>query len=244
MVAVTEGDASRQKRDDSRPGIPVDASGNATIDPTKNVLDLVYAESKYQDSMRNAEARIQKMAVDSLAQMSSYRHDAESKMQTWMRDAETKRIDQLTATRENYEKRIADMLSESVRSTSSLVSTQLLQIQSTFDARVNKLEEFRLMSQGRSSVADPQLASTLSTLGQNMQDMQSIFTKTLADYTRSQALAVAEINKSVGSVKDTQSGTTNNAAGRQQLINWVVQALMLLAAIGGPIIAILSLRKN
>ncbi|HXC76862.1 MAG TPA: hypothetical protein VNU19_07415, partial [Candidatus Acidoferrum sp.] len=34
------------------PGIPVDFAGGPTIDPTKNVLDLVRAESKYQDSMR------------------------------------------------------------------------------------------------------------------------------------------------------------------------------------------------
>jgi hypothetical protein len=244
MVAATEGDAPRQKREGARAGIPVDASGNSTIDPTKNVLDLVYAESKYQDSMRNAEARIQKMAVESLAQMTAYRHDAESKMQTWMRDAETKRIDQLTATRENYERRIADMLSESVRSTSALVSTQLLQIQSTFDARVNKLEEFRLTSQGKSSVADPQLANTLSTLGQNMNDMQTMFTKTLAEYTRAQAVAVAEISKSVGSVSTKQVGVSENMAGRQQLIAWIVGGLLLLAAVASPIIAALAMRPH
>lgn len=35
-----------------RSGIPVDAFGGATIDPTKNVLDLVEAANKRQDDMR------------------------------------------------------------------------------------------------------------------------------------------------------------------------------------------------
>lgn len=38
------------------PGPGVDASGQSVRDPTGNVLDLVAAESKYQDAMRNAEA--------------------------------------------------------------------------------------------------------------------------------------------------------------------------------------------
>ena len=35
-----------------RSGIPVDAFGGATIDPTKNVLDLVEAANKRQDDLR------------------------------------------------------------------------------------------------------------------------------------------------------------------------------------------------
>jgi hypothetical protein len=38
-------------------GKGVDSYGRPVIDPTKNVLDLVMAESKYQDSMRDAETR-------------------------------------------------------------------------------------------------------------------------------------------------------------------------------------------
>src|SRR5678810_209584 len=37
-----------------QPGIPVDAFGGKTIDPTKNVLDLVDAANKRQDDLRES----------------------------------------------------------------------------------------------------------------------------------------------------------------------------------------------
>lgn len=40
-----------------RTGIPVDAFGGATVDPTKNVLDLVEAANKRQDDLRQADVR-------------------------------------------------------------------------------------------------------------------------------------------------------------------------------------------
>jgi hypothetical protein len=41
-------------RPESPPGIPVDSRGGATIDPTKNVLDLVEASIRRQDDLRRA----------------------------------------------------------------------------------------------------------------------------------------------------------------------------------------------
>lgn len=41
----------------SEVGIGVDSFGGKTIDPTQNVLDLVKAESRYQNSMRDAEIK-------------------------------------------------------------------------------------------------------------------------------------------------------------------------------------------
>lgn len=145
-------------------GIPVDKSGGPTIDPTKNVLDLVRAESKYQDAMREMLREFE----DGMRKAAQDVTDSKLKLQDWMRDAESKRIDQLAALREGYDKRIADMLRDSVQSTSSLVSTQLVQIQATFDARVSKLEQFRWESGGRSSVSDPALADALARMGDGL----------------------------------------------------------------------------
>jgi hypothetical protein len=146
-------------------GKGVDRSGGAVVvDPTKNVLDLVNAESKKRDEFRVVDAELIEAKIKHLQaeqRVLQATTDGQANLQNWMRDSESKRLDQLSSLRETYEKRIADMLSESVRSTSALVSTQLLQIQSTFDARVSKLEEFRLLSTGRSSVADPALAEAM-----------------------------------------------------------------------------------
>jgi 2',3'-cyclic-nucleotide 2'-phosphodiesterase (5'-nucleotidase family) len=143
-------------------GVGRDPSGGPLIDPTKNVLDLVRAESKYQDAMRDVEAQ----KTEALAQ-------AENRLQTALRAAESLRIDQLAQLRQEYDKRIADMLSESVKSTSSLVSSQLIQIQSTFDTRLTRLEQYQLLSTGRSQVADPALADALASMALSIKTLGS-----------------------------------------------------------------------
>jgi hypothetical protein len=129
-------------------GIPVDAHGNPTIDPTKNVLDLVRAESLRQDGLRKAGEDFQAYRVDAESKFQNFARDAEARLQTLVRNSETQRLDQLAVLRQSYEARIADMLAVSVKSTSDLVSTQLVQIQATFNDRVSKLEQFRWESGG------------------------------------------------------------------------------------------------
>jgi hypothetical protein len=179
-----------------RAGYGIDPEGGKVVDPTKNVLDLVRAESKYQDGMRESLKEMQTFALSSNVTFQNFAREAEAKLQTWMRDSETKRVDQLWTVSKEYEKRIADILSDSVKSNSQLVATQLLQIQSTFDARVSKLEEFRLVSQGRSSVSDPALAQNLVVLQQSIE--------TLANAQKSSidkmALSISSLNLSRGGV--------------------------------------------
>ena len=151
-------------------------------DPSFNVLGLVAAESKYHDGMRTALGDLQSFSLAAESRLQTFARESESKLQTWMRDAESKRLDQLSAQKQASDTQIANILAESVKDKSNLVSTQLVQIQSTFDARVSKLEEFRLVSQGRSSVADPALAATLEGLGRNIMNMQNSFSKTMNDF--------------------------------------------------------------
>jgi hypothetical protein len=63
------------------PGPGVDASGQAVIDPTKNVLDLVRAETKRQDDLREADSRHTREIIALHAQ-----HEAD------LRKAEAKRL--------------------------------------------------------------------------------------------------------------------------------------------------------
>lgn len=206
------------------------------IDPTKNVADLVKAESKYQDGMRDSLANMDRFAREAESKMQNYARDSESKMQTWMRDAETKRIDQRSDLQAIYEARIANMLSESVKSTSGLVATQLLQIQSTFGERVSKLEEFRLLSTGRSSVADPYLATTLEKIGQNIEGMQSSFTRTMTDFAEKTALAMGNMAKSITALQDSGRTGTGKEMGRHEVIGWIVAGVMFVAAWATPLI--------
>lgn len=64
-------------------GLPVDNTGGPTIDPTKNVLDLVRAESKYQDAARLA-----------LHDLMDARIDAEVRRQDDLRQADARLSEQ------------------------------------------------------------------------------------------------------------------------------------------------------
>jgi hypothetical protein len=217
-----------------RAGHGIDPEGGRVIDPTKNVLDLVKAESKYQDGMRDQLKEMHKFAIDSSTVFQNYARDTESRMQSWMRDSETKRVDQLTTQRADYEKRIADMLAESVKSTQALVSTQLLQIQGAFGERLNKLEEFRLVSQGRSSVADPALATSLAALSSGIGDIQSAFAKALAESTKASSAAIAEMAASITALKESRDMTAGRFRG-------IGESWGILVGAAGVIIAIAAL---
>lgn len=205
-------------------------------DPSFNVLGLVASESKYHDGMRIAFGKLQNFALKAESKFQTFARESESKMQTWMRDAETNRLDQLYDLRQTYEARIADMLSESVKSTSGLVSTQLVQIQNTFDLRVSKLEEFRLLSTGRSSVADPALAMTLETIGRNISSMQSSFTKTMNEFAEKTSGTMDKMALSIVALQDTGRVGSSKNAGQREVIGWIAAGLMFVASIASPIV--------
>lgn len=86
---------------------PPGGSGVVPIDPTKNVLDLVRAESKYQDAMRMAETKFQ---------------DA-------MRDAETRRQDDLARQKEAFDRMQADLLRIQVATNATTLSERIAELE-------------------------------------------------------------------------------------------------------------------
>src|ERR1035437_3153349 len=117
-------------------GIEIDPPGDQVMDPTKNVEDLVKARDVALAELRHADARFldaQLAAMDKLHNFSreanlkfqNYAREAEAKLQTSHVNSETRRIDQLAENRQEFQNTIRDMLAESVRTTSTLVSTQL-----------------------------------------------------------------------------------------------------------------------
>ena len=144
------------------PGIPIDSRGMQTFDPTANVSALNAASNRRQDDLRDAlRDYLEGMRVAD-NRFQDYAREAESRLSKFQSESDSKRIDQLAAIQRIYETRIADMLRDSVQSTSTLVSDQLRQIQNTFNDRVAKLEQFRYESTGRTSVSDPALTDALS----------------------------------------------------------------------------------
>jgi hypothetical protein len=198
-----------------QPGIPVDSGGGPTIDPTKNVGDLVQAESRYQDAMREAQEKLFNAKHDGLNNAVQIITNNVIVFQNAMRDSETRRLDQLAENRQEFQNTIRDMLAESVRTTSTLVSTQLVQIQATFDTRVSKLEAYQFTQAGRSSVADPALSEALTRLTSSLSLIQS--------------------------KSDNAGGETR---GKSESYVWLLATIMAIMAVASPIIAIFAMRGH
>ena len=196
-------------------------------DPTKNVSEIVKAESRYQDGMREAHAKLDEHALKALEAFQNFARDSESRMQTWMRDAEGKRVDQLASQRKDYETQIASMLAASVTEKSSLVANQLLQIQNVFGERVSKLEEFRLLSTGRSSVSDPQIAASFDMINKNLASTQDAFSKALVHIEGKMDL----MTLSITALQENSTKGTGREVGRHEMIAWIVAAVGFMVSI-------------
>lgn len=190
-----------------------DSAGGGVIDPSKNVLDLVKEESKKRDELRVADKDLFDAKFASVRELVKLLSESVIAFQNGMRDAETRRIDQLAETRQEFQNTIRDMLAESVRTTSTLVSTQLVQIQATFDTRVSKLEAAAFTQAGRSSVADPQIASSLSALGDGITAMQKTFAT------------------GIGDLREAGRESTGRTSGRDDAWKYATGAIILALAV-------------
>lgn len=183
------------------------------IDPTKNVLDLVMAESKYQDAMRNAGEKLSK-------ELSS---------------AETRRVDDLAALRLQYDTQISENLRVQVKTTSELISTQLdkvttslstqitsmtasfsAQIQlmsATLGQRIADLERFRWEVGGKTSVSDPATERVMSTL----------------------ISAVTALEKS-------QESGAGRGVGQTQILSWIMQVVTFVGVVVAIAVAVHAMK--
>jgi hypothetical protein len=100
----------------------------APIDPTKNVIDLVHAEARHRDALR----------------------EADNLYQNAMREAETHRVDQLAAQKLMFDLELAKVLRANQDAASTLLATQLKEVKNDLSDRTAKLEQFRWESGGKS----------------------------------------------------------------------------------------------
>ena len=211
-----------------QPGVGVDAHGGGVVDPTKNVLDLVRAESKYQDAMRDGlKDQVHEM-VTAIKEQFKILSDSIVLFQNAQRQAETGRIDQLAETRQEFQNTIRDMLAESVRTTSTLVSTQLVQIQSTFDNRVSKLEAYQFTQAGKSSIADPQ-----------MSDYMAKFARDLSELRTAQELAIGKMSNAITLIQTAEGAVGGRQMGRTDTNARMLAVVMAIAAVASPVVSIL-----
>lgn len=216
-------------------GIGVDAAGNPAVDPTENVKALSDAANQRQDDLRNTESKYQDGMRSASERFQDFARDMESKMATLLSAAESRRVDQLASLRQTYETRIADMLRTSVESTSTLVSTQLVSIQNTFNDRVAKLEQFRYESSGRTSVADPALADAMAKMAASIGSLTATNAEALTKMAAAHLTSMNEMAASIGNLQTTGAKVAGRDQGMATVWAWIAAAIGAAVGISGLI---------
>lgn len=234
-----------------QPGIGVDRFGGQVVDPTKNVEDLVESKSKSDRQLREADQRFLDANLEATNKLQDFAREAEAKFQNFARDkseqylksitdGETRRIDQLAETRQEFQNTIRDMLAESVRTTSTLVSTQLVQIQATFDARVSKLEAQAFMAAGRSSVADPQIENAITRISQGMTTLSTQTSDALSKMASGNTEAMSKLAATVTMMQTTEARSIGQQTGVGMSISAIVQIVASLGVFATVLIAAIA----
>jgi hypothetical protein len=158
------------------PGVPVDTYGGPTVDPTKNVLDLVGAAVTRLDDLRIADSR----RVDELRALErDHAQDIRVLIANYeekLRVAEANRIDAIRAVdvgavataaeRQNQAAVVlanqvaltADTLRTLVTTQATTTAQQLQQVISPISENISKLQQAQYEGAGRAVVMDPQTA--------------------------------------------------------------------------------------
>ena len=106
------------------------------IDPTKNVLDLVAAQEKSRNALRDSDQKLLAAELLRIAQLS---------------EAETARIDQLRAQDARYGAIMEGMRNDKIDSTAKLLASQLQEIKGDIQVELRSLNQFRWESGGKTS---------------------------------------------------------------------------------------------
>jgi hypothetical protein len=106
------------------------------IDPTKNVLDLVAAQEKSRNALRDADQSLLAAELHRIAQLT---------------EAETRRIDQLRAQDARYGAIMEGMRNDKIDSTAKLLASQLQEIKGDIQVELRSLNQFRWESGGKST---------------------------------------------------------------------------------------------
>lgn len=165
--------------DGGAPGLSVDRFGGPAFDPSANVKQIFAEVAKNFASEMEHERKHRDVVLSSLEQFQTAMIAANDRRQDDLRAAETRRIDNLSAMKKDYDVQIQNTQTVQLKTTSDLVSTQLdkttntlsaqmresaatqLGLLNTLSDRIGKLEQNRWEGAGKSSVTDPAFTSLL-----------------------------------------------------------------------------------
>jgi len=206
----------------ARSGLPVDFAGEPTIDPTKNVLDLVEAERRRQDDLRAETNRrydaellhMEKMAVLRAEHAREIRYLESERLEKIRQidvvavntaaDRASAAIQALAVTAAAN----AENLRNALNTTATTIANQLANTVQGINERIAALEKANYEGQGRSAVSDPAFREML-------EEVKSLRT----------------------SSADT-GGRRQGAISAQAMVTWILGLIVSLITIGGAALGI------
>jgi hypothetical protein len=219
------------------------------IDPTKNVLDLVEAESRYQNGMRDQSEKFQNAIRDAenrrLEAENRRLEDlslADTRRLKDLAEAETRRVDGLDLQRVRYEARIAEDLRVNVKTTSDQLAGQLIKETGALNNQITTLTT-SVANQVTTLTASLTNQISAMTVGLNtrISDLEKFRWETggksaVAD--PALTLALSQMTEQIASLKDVatrgvgrQEQTVEQKTNYSLILGWIVAAASIIGLI-------------
>lgn len=172
------------------------------VDPTRNVLDLVRAESRFQDAMREAErTRVNDLAALRAQYDTRIAENLRVEVKTTSEIISTQLIKETTSLSSQISVAVANFAAQ-INSLSATFTTQMSALSTNLSPRIDRLEQAQLTSAGRASVSDPQVSA-----------------------------AIDRMNAAIMLLQTSGSAAGGRSMGQGQLIGWLFTAVIAAAAL-------------
>jgi len=233
---------------ENRPGIGIDATGGSTVDPTKNVLDLVEAAVKRQDDLRSSFNEYFNTKVLHIQEIVNLRaiHQKEIRELDTARLEKVREVDQLSYRTETERAQTAiralaeagaaatETLRKTMEERASLLATQQDVKFAESNKRISALELGQSEGKGKQAVSDPALEALAIEVRRLASSRDEIAGKaTVADP------MVAIMREELKALRTEMSTKTGFDAGKAAAI-----AAVGLAGGGGAAALIMQLMKH
>lgn len=234
------------------PGIPVDASGGATIDPTKNVLDLVRAAVERIDDMRDLQAQLTDEKIERMEASAIYAEKIavlRAEHNREIRHMESDRVDKIRSvdvanaaataaqllsavtTLATTAQATAETLRNQVAATAAAVASQTERVVNPIIERLALLEKSSNFGQGRAELANPAMTEAIVEMRKIATGVyervgrDSVSDPALTATLASLASGQQAMAAAIGSLKNTDAtavGRQQQAVDSRQMLTWVI----------------------
>jgi hypothetical protein len=250
--------AQPSSRVESPPGIPVDSRGGATIDPTKNVLDLVEASIRRQDDLRRVVEELMKDKVDSANEKSAIRLQM---MEQRLADV-VNRLDSEAKLRAEFAKEIAATEKARVDAIRQVDKTAVDQtasaaLQTAANLAKTQTDSAGVLSTQVSTSAEALRNLVATTAAESNRNIQQQFTTlgtrvaaleqgsaTLGGERKFSDPAVAALAEQVRVLVRQQADAGGISTGSSATWAVVIAVMMIVILIGGLIVAFVNLNRK